>query len=188
MEVVKSLCKNFVVIQGIQPEIIKAHGFPVDVLPIRNRTIVQEAAQQHRPKLQGFLDCCYRSLMAPMHEATLAMGATTIIRGQKSCDHHKSPVKNGDVIDGVTYWFPIEGWSDDQVMAYIAESSLLPKHYAEARTSMDCMHCTAYLAENQWKLPYLKKHYPAAALEVESRLQIIRREVEKDMAHLYGVL
>jgi len=188
MEAVKSLCKNFVVVPGCQPQTIKLYGFPSDVLPVRNNVVTQEAAQQHRPKLQGFLDCCYRSMMEPMHRATLSLGATTIIRGQKSCDHHKSPVKNGDVIDGVTYWFPIEDWSDEQVMAYVSESSLLPAHYSEARTSMDCMHCTAYLAENQWKLPYLKKHYPEAGAEVEARLNIIRGEVEKDMAHLYGVL
>ncbi|WP_434127532.1 hypothetical protein, partial [Enterococcus faecium] len=73
-------------------------------------------------------------------------------------------------------------------MDYIKESSLLPVHYSIAKTSMDCMHCTAYHAENQWKLPYLKYHHPIQGAEVEKRLNIIRHEIEKDMAHLYGVM
>lgn len=188
MEVVKSICPNFVVVEGCQPKNIEQFGYPVDVLPVRNHIHVQEIAGQDRPKLQGFLDCCYRSLMEPMHRKTLELGATVIIRGQKKSDPHKSPIKNGDVVDGVTYWFPIEDWTDEQVINYVKESSLLPDHYKEAMTSLDCMHCTAYLAENQWKLPYLKKHHPQQGAEVERRLKIIRHEIEKDMAHLYGVL
>lgn len=188
MEVVKSLCKNFVIVKGNQPRVIEEFGYPVDVLPVRNHVHVQSSTQQRRPKLQGFIDCCYRSLMEPMHKATLDLGATMIIRGQKSCDHHKSSIKSGDVVDGITYWFPIENWTDEQVMDYIKESSLLPAHYSVAKTSMDCMHCTAYLAENQWKLHYLKQFHHKQGAEVEKRLNIIRHEIENDMAHLYGVL
>lgn len=190
MEIVKSLCPNFVVIIGNQPEVIKEHGYPVDVLPVRNHKMVQYNAQQKRPLLQSFMDCCYKSMMEPMHKATLALGATTIIRGQKLSDHHKSPIKNGDVVDGITYWFPIENWTDEQVIEYVDASPLFPKHYRDnvAKTSMDCMHCTAYLAENQWKLPYLKHHHPEQGAEVERRLNAIRKEVEADMAYLYGVL
>jgi 3'-phosphoadenosine 5'-phosphosulfate sulfotransferase (PAPS reductase)/FAD synthetase len=188
MEAVKAICPNFVTVKGNQPEVIEEYGYPADVLPVRCHAGVQHLAQQERPKMQAFLDCCNRSLMAPMHEATKALGATMIIRGQKQCDAHKSPINNGDVIDGVAYWFPLDGWTDEQVIDYVKESSLLPAHYEQARTSMDCMHCTAYLAENQWKLPYLKRHYPEQGAEVEKRLKIIRHEVDKDMAHLYGVL
>lgn len=188
MEVVKSLCPNFVTVPGKQPEIIGGYGYPVDVLPVRNHVHVQEMAGHDRPKLQGFLDCCYRSFMEPMHKATIDLGATMIIRGQKKCDPHKSPIKSGDVVNGITYWFPIEGWTDDQVLEYVKESSLLPDHYLTARTSMDCMHCTAYLAENQWKLPYLLANHPIQGAEVKRRLNIIRHEVEQDMAYLYGVL
>lgn len=188
MEIVKSICPKFVTVSGNQPETIKAYGYPVDVLPVRNHKMVQYNAQQKRPMLQSFMDCCYKSMMEPMHKATLALGATTIIRGQKLTDHHKSPIKNGDVVDGITYWFPIENWTDAQVMEYVKESTLLPEHYKTAKTSMDCMHCTAYLAENQWKLPYLRLNYPEQGAEVERRINAIRYEVEKDMAYLYGVL
>lgn len=188
MEAVKAICPNFIEVECDQPSVIDEFGYPVDVLPVRNHAQVQYLAQQDRPKLQSFMECCARSFLKPMHDKTLALGATTIIRGQKKCDPHKSPVKNGDVIDGITYWFPIEDWSDEEVMAYISESSLLPQHYSVANTSLDCMHCTAYLAENQWKLNYLEKHYPETASEVRERLLFIGHEVSRDMASLYGVL
>ena len=181
MEIVKAMCPHFIEVRGHQPEHIEANGYPVDVLPVRNHLQSQYLTQQTRLPLQGFLGCCATNMMQPMHEATLATGATLIIRGQKLSDHHKSPVKSGDVIDGVEYWFPIEAWDDDQVMDFVRDSALLPAHYADARTSLDCWSCTAYLAENQWKLPYLTKHHPEKAREVKKRLIMIRNEIMADM-------
>ncbi len=188
MEKVKAMCPHFVVAKGNQPQAIKEFGYPVDVLPCRNHVAVQHLAQQERPKLQCFLDCCARSFLGPMHQTTLELGATVIIRGQKLCDEQKSPVKSGDVIDGVTYFFPIEDWTDEQVIEFVKDSDLLPEHYDFANTSLDCMHCTAYLADNQWKLPYLKRFHPAVAEEVSTRLNTIRREIDMDMSHLNKLL
>lgn len=188
MERVRAMCPNFVEVRGNQPAQVSSNGFPVDVLPIRNHPHVQFLAGQSRPPMQSFLDCCMANMMAPMHEATLAMGATLIIRGQKQSDDHKSPVKSGDVINGVEYWFPIEAWNDDDVMALVGGNDLLPAHYADARTSLDCWSCTAYLADNQWKLPYLTKHHPEKAQEVRRRLILIRDETRQDVRHLDNIL
>jgi len=184
MELVRAMCPNFVEVAGRQPEQVEANGYPVDVLPVRNHRETQFLTQQQRVPLQGFLACCYANLMQPMHEATLAAGATLIIRGQKAADHHKSPVKSGDTMAGAEYWFPLEGWTDAQVMGYIKGSALLPAHYADANTSLDCWSCTAYLQENQWKLPYLKKHHPEKGAEVQRRLILIRQEIMNDLQHM----
>ncbi len=188
MEIVKSLCPHFVVVNGNQPEVIKQFGYPADILPVKNYVQVQHLTQQSHIKIQPFIECCQHSLLVPMHEKTLELGATMIIRGQKLVDKMKSPVRNGDVIDGITYCFPIEHWTDAEVLEYVSKSSLLPAHYDIANTSMDCMHCTAYLAENAWKLNYLNEHYPQQAQEVKTRLHIIRDEVMKDMANLERLL
>lgn len=184
IECVKAMCPNFIEARGHQPEHIEANGYPVDVLPVRNHLQSQYLTQQTRLPLQGFLGCCAENLMRPMHEATLATGATLIIRGQKLADHHKSPVRSGDIIGGVEFWFPIESWSDAEVMDFVKDSDLLPSHYSDANTSLDCWSCTAYLAENQWKLPYMKKHHPEKAAEVKKRLIMIREEIMSDMAHM----
>lgn len=188
MEKIRAMCPNFIEVAGNQPQVIQDFGYPVDVLPARNYLPIMNIVQADRIKLQGFFECCYKSFLNPMHEKTLEIGATVIIRGQKNADPQKSPVRSGDVIDGVEYWFPIQDWTDDDVYAFVKDSGLLPEHYAEANTSMDCMHCTAYLEENQWKLPYLKKYHPAVAVEVDKRLRIIQREVLNDMKHLDALL
>lgn len=181
MEKVKQICPNFIEVNGHQPEQIEANGYPVDVLPVRNHLQSQYLTQQKRLPLQGFLGCCAANMMSPMHEATKNLGATLIIRGQKLTDHHKSPVRSGDVIDGIEYLFPIESLTDDQVMSLIKDSELLPKHYKDARTSLDCWSCTAYLEENQWKLPYLMAHHPEKGREVKKRLIMIRNEIMSDL-------
>ena len=188
IEQVKALCPNFIIVKGDQPGVIDRGGYPVDVMPMRNHQGIARMTQQVRPKLQGFLECCMSSFLMPMHAKAIELGATMIIRGQKLADAQKSPVRSGDVIDGIEYWFPIEDWTDDQVMEFVKDSPLLPAHYSEANTGLDCMHCTAYLADNQWKLNYLKKHYQDTAQEVTRCLALIQREVRNDMQHLDNLI
>ena len=59
------------------------------------------------------------NIMVPLHNRVVTDGNTTIIRGQKTCDKHKSPLRDGDVVDGLTFEFPIEDWTDEQVMQYL---------------------------------------------------------------------
>lgn len=184
MTKVRAMCPNFIEVNGNQPAQIEAMGWPVDLLPMRNDRNIQFMTQQHRLPLQGFLSCCLVNLMQPMHEATLATGATLIIRGQKAADHHKSPVRSGDSMAGVEFWFPLEDWSDTRVFELVRGSDLLPAHYSDANTSLDCWSCTAYLGENQWKLPYLQKHHPEKAIEVKRRLIMIRNEIAREFKNI----
>jgi phosphoadenosine phosphosulfate reductase len=178
MELVKAMCPNFVCARGEQPECIERNGFPVDILPIENHPQIQHLAQQRKLKLQGFMECCYRNILKPLHDKTLELGATLIIRGQKNCDRLKSPVRSGDVVDGIEYLFPLEDWSDARVLAFVQDSGLLPEHYQQANTSLDCMTCTAHLRDNGWKLPYLDAHHPSQAATVRHRLKLISQELE----------
>ncbi len=184
MASVRAMCPNFIEVSGAQPESIASQGYPVDVLPLRNDKHVQFLTQQERLPLQGFMACCFNNLMQPMHLATLELGATLIIRGQKAADHHKSPVTSGAVLGGVEFWFPIDDWTDAKVMEYVADSGLLPMHYEDANTSLDCWDCTAYRAENQWKQPYLERHHPDKAAEVRRRLVLIKQEIMNDLQHM----
>ena len=188
MEKVREMCPNFIEVMGDQPEVIQTGGYPVDVLPMRNHKEIARLSGQNRVKLQGFLECCFNSFLLPMHNAAIDAGATEIIRGQKLCDGQKSPVRSGDVIDGIKYSFPIENWTDAQVMEFVKDSGLLTENYSIANTSLDCMHCTAYLAENKWKLTYLEARHPEVAVEVRSRLGVIRGEIARDAELLNEIL
>jgi len=187
MELVKKICPNFITVNGFQKEVIRDFGYPVDVLPVSCHTSCKDLHGE-RPKLQGYSECCVRSFIMPLHNAAIQLGATEIIRGQKASDSMKSNVKNGDIVDGIRYNFPIEDWTDAQVMEYVKDSELLPKHYKVANTGLDCMHCTAYLAENTWKLQYLIENHPIVAKEVSRRFKIIKNEIDKEMKHLNEIL
>lgn len=45
--------------------------------------------------------------------------------------------------------------------------------------SLDCLHCTAHLAEAGGKLPYLRDFHPDVAVEYERRLRLIQSEQER---------
>lgn len=168
---------------NIQAQISK-NGLPVDLLPVRSLPLVQHLTQQSRPKLQPFIDCCMNNLMLPMQEATKALGATLIIRGQKAADAHKSPLKDGDVVDGVQYHFPVENWTDEEVLLFIEDSPFLPANFHPSHGSLDCWFCTAYREESQWKDAYLQKHHPEKAALVRSCLIEIKKEIMAEVAKL----
>lgn len=184
MERVRAICPNFIEVHSDLSGHIEKNGYPVDLLPIRNEKPVQFLTQINRLPLQGFMACCIANLMQPMHAATLAQGATLIIRGQKDADDHRSPVRSGSVIGEVEYWFPVQEWTDEQVLDFIEDSGLLPENHDRSHTSLDCWSCTAYLAEHKWKQPYLEKFHPGKAAEVRRRLILIKNEILSELKNL----
>lgn len=184
---VRHICPHFIEVRHDIDADHAERGWPVDVLPLRNDKHVQYLSQQERMPLQSFMSCCMNNLMQPMHAATVATGATLIIRGQKKADGHRSPVTSGQVLGNVEFWFPVDEWSDDEVLAYVSDSGLLPQHFDQGNSSLDCWNCTAYLGEHQWKQPYLEKHHPQRAAEVKRRLILIRNEIMSDLRHMEAI-
>ncbi len=185
MDKVRGLVPNFRELKTNQAAQIDVRGFPVDVLPVRADAKVQYLAQQERPKLQSFMDCCYSNLMAPLYAETKRLGATLVIRGQKLADKHRSPIRSGHVEDGIAYWFPLEDWTDEDVNTYLADKPIgVPESYEYFNSSSDCWNCTAYLEDNVGKMRYLRERHPRMHKEVMRRLRIINAEVKRDHAHL----
>lgn len=185
MAKVRDLVPNFRELRTDQAAQIQGGGFPVDVLPVRSDANVQYLTQQVRPRLQRFIDCCYANLMAPLYAETKRLSATLVIRGQKITDKHKSPIRSGHVEDGITYWFPLEDWTDADVTAYLADKPIgIPESYQYFNSSSDCWNCTAYLEDNVGKMRYLRERHPRMHKEVMRRLRIINTEVKRDHAYL----
>jgi phosphoadenosine phosphosulfate reductase len=92
-----------------------------------------------------------------MEQATFQLGATDIYRGQRNEDHHKAPIRDGHVENGVTYHFPLELWTRDEVKHYLQLEcpELIPEYYVNEKTSRDCMDCTAYLKDNTSRIRHL---------------------------------
>jgi phosphoadenosine phosphosulfate reductase len=187
VEQVQSRVADFIEIKSDVHTHIARFGYPVDALPVRSHHSMRPMLLHPQIPLQSFFECCYANVMLPMHEKMKEIGATLIIRGQRASEAHRSPVRSGDVIDGVVYLFPIEDWSSGEVRRYLANKPIgLPDNYEFAGegsmdTSLDCMHCTAYLSENIAKRRYMALRHPKAYQEVSNRLDVIGNAVSKEL-------
>lgn len=140
---------------------IEQDGHPVDVLPIAATTWGHQFEGETGPRFQSRYTCCASALWAPMQKAMRELGATTIIRGQKLRDAKKTPIRSGQVIEGITYEFPLEDWTDADVRYFLTEKKIaLPDNYRYMSTGLDCWNCTAYLDENAGRLKYMQEWHP----------------------------
>lgn len=180
MERIRAMVPNFLEVNAGVRTAIELHGPPTDFVSIKNSAVGKATTDEPGIKLQSWYECCARSFWIPLQQAMQGIGATVIYRGQRDLEDYKAPISDGDVIDGVTYRFPIQGWSEAQVEEYlISQGVAIPSHYEFTSKSLDCMHCTAYLDAKLDQLQYLKRFHPAQFAEVRSTLQAIKVAVEK---------
>ena len=181
MSKVMGMVPNFAVIQGNQPNVVEMHGLPSDIVPVSATPIGQLMSGIDAPKIQDRYSCCFRTKMAPTQERMIQDGITLIIRGQKSNDKFKGPMKSGDVFGGVEYLFPIESWDSRQVMDYLRkEGAPIPRFYEMIETMPDCMSCTAWWEEGI--APYLKRYHFDQYLTNQKNLDIINKAVGAHIA------
>lgn len=181
MQRVRALVPHFVEVAGHQPAVVAQFGIPSDIVPASHTPMGLMATESAGPLIQDRYACCVRSHMQPMHDRMLADGITLVIRGQKNADHLKGPLRSGQIDQGIECLYPIETWSDEQVLAYLREQDVpLPRFYEVMTSSPDCMTCSAY-----WETgaaAYLKRyHYPVFEL-VQQRLDVIKDAVGEHIA------
>jgi 3'-phosphoadenosine 5'-phosphosulfate sulfotransferase (PAPS reductase)/FAD synthetase len=188
MASVKALVPHFLEITGRQN--IPKEGHPADLLPTVRTSLGQAIAAKPAPRFQSRWSCCAAAIWGPMHEAMKAIGATTIIRGQKRADNLKAPIESGFTHDGIRIEFPLANWTDEDVYAFLEREGVeLPPNYrAGMRTGLDCWNCTAYLAENAGKLAYMREHYPREFLQVRAVLEDLRAATRDDLTQLDNAL
>jgi phosphoadenosine phosphosulfate reductase len=158
MERVKSWVPNFLEVRGNQPAVIERYGYPSDVVPVLSSPHAFRVDTRTGPMIQSFMDCCARSLWAPMFNAVKQMGITRVVRGQRNDERLTGPVRNGDVVDGIEYALPIQDWTEAEVFAYLREvGAEIPAYYETGeRTSRDCWSCTAFRFESRERTNNLK--------------------------------
>lgn len=159
MKRVRAQVPHFLEIEGKQS--IERDGYPVDVLPITASTAGYLFEGWTGQRYQSRYACCAAALWAPMAQAMKAIGATRIVRGQKLADAKKTSLRSGTLVDGVTYEFPLQDWSNSDVTRFLAEKGIeLPENYRYMSTGLDCHNCTAYLSENAGRLEYMAARHP----------------------------
>ena len=166
---------------------MQAHGQPVDLVPLRNVEDVANLTGQPipGPRLQSYMACCNRLLWQPLQRFCEEYGATLIVRGQRNAEGMRSPVRSGDVINGVEYLLPIEDMTDKQVVSFLeAHGWPLPEHYLYTGKSLDCWSCTAYLHESQDRLAYTREFHPDLWRRLVPRLRAVQHAALAELTHL----
>lgn len=119
---------------GIPSPIIQAHHIDEHLTACReNRVIVQSQYM-----------CCLRTYMIPLQEFTLDGGYDLVIRGTRSSDRMKTPLKHLENDGFYTVAYPIYDMTDDEVTAYLSERGCLPSFYQHTTSGIDCVSCPAY--------------------------------------------
>jgi phosphoadenosine phosphosulfate reductase len=171
----KRVLPNFFEVQGSQPDDIKEFGFPTDILPIRNTVIGHGLEPGDRVLLQSFTDCCYKNMWLPMLQTMKDHGVQEIIRGTRKEDTRKSPVMDGDIVNGIKYSFPIFNWTLDQVWEFLLrEEAIVPTYYMSEMSSRDCWDCTAYLDHNKQRIANLPDDRRRVVLD---RIRMIKEAI-----------
>jgi phosphoadenosine phosphosulfate reductase len=182
MEQVRALVPHFVEVNGNQPDVIASFGLPSDIVPASNTPIGIMGGDSAGPVIQDRYSCCAQVFMLPLHARMVADGITLIVRGQKNADKLKAPIRSGMVDLGIEYLFPIEDWSNRQVMDFLAaEGAPIPRFYEMMSGAPDCMTCSAY-----WETgtaAYLKRYHHPQYLEVQRRLDIINAAIGPSIAN-----
>lgn len=193
MRVVRALVPHFVEVVADQPAQVAANGYPLDVVPVMSTAAAQSLiAGDHadRIRFQPVTACCAENLWAPMQRFVQESGATLVIRGQKASDARRGRLRSGDVVAGVEYLYPIEDWTDAQVLSYLANCGIaLPVYYQRGLSgSPDCWNCTAHGTHAAELMRYLPRYHPEKWQQIRPVLAAARAAIRADSAWMDAAL
>ncbi len=152
---------RFVEVRSNQQAQIDANGLPSELVPIDWTTLGMVFTSPKTIKVQSYLGCCYENISAPLMAAAKANGVTVLIRGQRIDEGHKAPSRDGDIVEGIVFRHPIEGWSKEEVLAYVLECrGALPAHFSIEHSSLDCYDCTAYSGKSADRIRWMRSEHP----------------------------
>lgn len=192
MERVAAMVPRFKEVRGNQPAWIQAHGWPADVVPIRRTAAGEIGAGLAPVRFDSYTNCCAANMWAPMRDYMSESGATLAIMGQRREEKLRNRTRDEQlqVIDGVTYWHPINDWDADQVLRFIkACGHDLPPFYEQgAQSSADCWNCTAYLDHNQGRIAAMRRDEPDRYQVIEPILANLSMALREESRHLFKIL
>lgn len=150
-------------------------GIPADVVPVDWTRIGQMVTGRKPVMIQNYLSCCWENISLPLLSKAAEIGATEIVYGQRNDEGHKSTSRNGDIVEGIVRLQPIENWTSDQVMEYLASKMDIPAHYKIKHSSLDCYDCTAYRKDSRDRVRFTKRNYPEMYREYSERIHLLNQ-------------
>jgi ubiquinone/menaquinone biosynthesis C-methylase UbiE/3'-phosphoadenosine 5'-phosphosulfate sulfotransferase (PAPS reductase)/FAD synthetase len=190
-EVFLRVAADFFAATGRAPRVIAGNvhavreqfGLASDLVPVDNGD-PGRLVSGRQVKIISRYECCWRSLMLPMHERMRADGITLIVRGQRDDEYASPPKRSGDTGEGFEVLYPIQSWSGEQVSAYLKGHGLplAPFYDRGVRRAPECMGCTAWWDEG--RAGYMREHHPVAFQAYSERMRVIRSEIDRQYAML----
>ena len=156
-------------------------GIPADVVPIDWTSFGQSISSVKPVKVQGYLGCCSVNLSAPLLRAAIDAGVTELVYGERFAESHKSTAKDGDIVCGIKRLHPIESWTDDEVMAYLATKMDIPAHFSIKHSSLDCYDCTAFRKDSADRVEWMREKYPEFYSAYKARATLLDGALKQAM-------
>lgn len=173
---------NFVEVKTDAIGWINQNGLPTDLLPHTAHWVGREMGEPGVPLVSRY-DCCWSNLMEPTYRRVAEDGNTLLIRGTKAADMKRLPKLSGSTSDGITLWYPLQDWTNDQVFAYLREQGApISRVYDHVTNSPECARCTAWWGEKRGD--YLRRYHPDLWRDYSSRLGLVVGEINKALAPL----
>ncbi|WP_186260012.1 phosphoadenosine phosphosulfate reductase family protein [Burkholderia gladioli] len=188
IDAVRAQTEKFVEIKTDQAAQNAVHGLPSEIVPIDWTSDGMQITGPKPVRIQSYLQCCWQNISEPLHRAAKDLGIEFLIRGQRNDEHHKSPAREGTVLDGITYLQPIENWTRDQVLDFIGRHMEVPKHFALDHSSMDCYDCTAFLGQSIDRAEWTRVRWPELHAAYVARLEQMAQAVLPSIQHLNEIL
>lgn len=135
-------------------------GLPADVVPVNWTRLGQLTTTPKPVMVQSYLACRIENVIAPLFMKARELKADEIVFGQRNEDGRKSTARNGDVIDGIMRLHPVEDWTRQQVLDYLATKMTVPEHFHLKHSSLDCYDCTAHDGETDDLIRYTQHRHP----------------------------
>jgi 3'-phosphoadenosine 5'-phosphosulfate sulfotransferase (PAPS reductase)/FAD synthetase len=173
---------DFVRIQTDVASWISQHGLPSDLLPHTAHPFGVLTGQA-KTRLTSRHDCCFANQMWPLYARVREDGNTMLIRGTKAVDMPVLPVRDGDVDQGLEFFYPLQDWSDEQVFGYLRDCGVeVSRVYQHLDHGLSCATCPAWW--NERRGAYLKQFHPELFAQYDARLQLIIDEIAEPLANL----
>lgn len=172
---VEAMVPHFVRVVTDVASWIAANGIPSDLVPHSAHQLGQIMGEG-RVRLAARYDCCQANRAGALYDRIRADGNTLLISGVRQDDMRVMPAHDGDVVEGIESYYPLEGWSTADVLSYLASvGAALPAFYPELEHGIDCASCSAWWSER--RSVYLRRAHPELYRRYQERLHMIISEV-----------
>lgn len=188
VDYVRTRSKNFHEVRTDQARQNAEHGIPTELLAVDCTLFGGQFVRPRGARVQSYLNCCLQNIGMPLHHKAKVLGCDILIRGQRNDEWHRSTARDGTVLDGITYRQPIEDWTSQQVIDFIARHMPVPGHFVLEHSSMDCYDCTAFLEHSIDRAAWSKARHPELHAQHIARLRDLRAGLEPGLRALDTIL